>query len=56
MTSELKYFEAQLQHHASQIKLYGSWIASHQKEYDLCEKKIQEIKQRNEEDMNNDNN
>lgn len=50
MTSELKYFETQLQHHASQIKLYANWISEHQKEYDLCEKKIQEIRQRNEED------
>lgn len=56
MTSELKYFEAQLQHHANQIKLYGNWIVEHQKEYDLCEQKIQEIKQRNEEDMKDDNN
>lgn len=51
LTSELKFFEMQLQHHANQIKLYGNWIVEHQKEYDFCEKKIQEIKQRNEEDM-----
>ena len=55
MTSEIKFFEAQLQHHKQMIEMYANWIVEHQLQYNYLEHQLTKIKQRNEEENTNDN-
>ena len=55
MTSELKYFEKHLAYLKDRTMLLNNLRLDCMQRIVECEKKIQEIKQRNEEDMKDDN-